>query len=523
MNKVAIYVRVSTQEQANKETINAQIDFAEKYCDLHSLNIYKIYKDDGISGTIPLDKRPSGQELIQDVQNKYFDTLYIYKLDRLGRDTRVILNAIHLLEGINCQIKSMTEPFDTVSPTGKFMITVLAGTANLERENILERSRMGTNRLAKQGKWMGGIVPYGYYVNEDNELQINDSKSECGWSESEIIEKIFTLLVEEKYSSIKIAKWLNDMQIPTHYTKGNRKLKKGKRKVNTENIWRPARVRNIIRSTTYKGIHYYGKRSTKERELIERKVPAIISPEAWEKAQMQLKNNATFSTRNRKNWNYLLSSLIVCGNCGHTFHGKTYKKDSGKGYKYYYVCYGKMKHTYADEKKCNSKFIKLFEVEDYIWNECLKVMDNPQYIISNTKNKNDSLEKTKSIDKEIQTLQNQLDNLENEKQSILDLFRKKIIRLDDLEKQLNKIENEHDEKANSIISLKNKIKQLTKTEDKIKNANKLLLEMKKSLNKELTFEMKKNIIQTLIKKITAHTVINADNQKELELEIEWFI
>ena len=150
--KVAIYTRVSTEDQANRNTIENQVTFAEKYCDLHELDIFKIYKEKGISGTIPLNERVQGKKLIEDAKNKDFDTLLVYKLDRLGRSARVTLNSIYELEGYGLKIKSMTEPFDTSNPSARFMITMLAGVADLERETILERMWHGANRAAREGR-----------------------------------------------------------------------------------------------------------------------------------------------------------------------------------------------------------------------------------------------------------------------------------------------------------------------------------------------------------------------------------
>src|SRR6202021_3507156 len=91
-----------------------------------------------------------------------FDQLLIYKLDRLGRDTRLILNAVAELEKLGVRVRSMTEEFDTGTATGRLMLTLLSGFASHERDVIRERSVAGTFRVAETGAWLGGIVPYGY-------------------------------------------------------------------------------------------------------------------------------------------------------------------------------------------------------------------------------------------------------------------------------------------------------------------------------------------------------------------------
>lgn len=150
--KVAIYVRVSTEDQAERGTIDQQLEFATKYSDLHQLLIHDWYKDDGITGTLSLEDRPEGSRMLQDARNGLFDTILVYRLDRFGRSARIILNGVYAFEQMGIKVKSMTEPFDTGDPAGRFLLTILAGVADLERDNILDRMWHGANRAARQGK-----------------------------------------------------------------------------------------------------------------------------------------------------------------------------------------------------------------------------------------------------------------------------------------------------------------------------------------------------------------------------------
>src|ERR1700722_13147138 len=159
---VALYLRVSTEEQRERQSIDTQREFGSRYTDLHELRVHQVYSHDGISGTVPLEKRPEGQRILQAARRGEFDQLLIFKLDRLGRDTRLILNAVAELEKHGVRVRSMTEEFDTATATGRLMLTMLSGFAAHERELIRERSVAGTNRRAQDGAWLGGVVPYGY-------------------------------------------------------------------------------------------------------------------------------------------------------------------------------------------------------------------------------------------------------------------------------------------------------------------------------------------------------------------------
>lgn len=82
---VGIYFRVSTEEQRERQSIATQKDFAERYFALHGPVTSVPYADDGVSGTVPLERRPAGSRLLRDARLRKFDQVLVYKLDRLGR------------------------------------------------------------------------------------------------------------------------------------------------------------------------------------------------------------------------------------------------------------------------------------------------------------------------------------------------------------------------------------------------------------------------------------------------------
>lgn len=194
-------------------------------------------------------------------------------------------------------------------PPDRFLLTILTGLADLERANILERTTQGAYRVAKEGKWLGGNPPYGYKVNSEGFLEISgEPLLNSNLTEADVVRLIYKLLVEQKYSSMKIADYLNTLKIPTAYIKDNKNIKK----VKTNGLWRPTSVIRIITDIIYKGIHIYGKRSKRQKEAVYRKVPSMIDEETWEKAQKILKENKKESKRNSKR-QYLLRGLIKCG------------------------------------------------------------------------------------------------------------------------------------------------------------------------------------------------------------------
>src|ERR1700682_788556 len=240
--KVAIYLRVSTEEQRERQSIETQRDFGERYCQLHQMPISEFYVDDGISGTVPLSRSSAGNQALEDARRGQFDQLLVFRLDRLGRETRLILNAVAELEKFGIRVRSMTEEFDTATSTGRLMLTMLSGFAAHERDAIRERSIAGTNRVAEAGAWLGGIVPYGYRKVGEKvtaRIVISDEKMP-GFvlSEADVIRSIYRMSADERQSCFAIADFLKRLGVPCAYSRDGRELLRGKRKEKTS--FRPA-------------------------------------------------------------------------------------------------------------------------------------------------------------------------------------------------------------------------------------------------------------------------------------------
>jgi DNA invertase Pin-like site-specific DNA recombinase len=164
--KIALLLRVSSEEQRERETIEIQREFLQEYCRLYSLEVVQIYVDDGVSGTIPLHERPEGRRLLEDAKEGKFSTLLVYRLDRLGRSLLVIVDAHDRLQACGVALKSATEPIDTSNPSGRLIFQMLASFAEYERGTIRERTQAGLHRALRNGKFTGRL-PYGYKLSPD--------------------------------------------------------------------------------------------------------------------------------------------------------------------------------------------------------------------------------------------------------------------------------------------------------------------------------------------------------------------
>jgi len=147
--KVAIYCRVSTKDQ----TTNNQEIILKDYCNKNGYEIYEIYKDEGVSGS--KTSRAGLDRMLQDMRHKKFDTIIVWKLDRLGRSTQHLLQILEELKNKNVRLICTDMNIDTFTPQGKFFFTIVGAFAELEREMITERIAAGISRARKEGKHLG--------------------------------------------------------------------------------------------------------------------------------------------------------------------------------------------------------------------------------------------------------------------------------------------------------------------------------------------------------------------------------
>jgi len=502
---VAVYLRVSTDEQRERQSIDTQRAEVERFCAAHGLAIGKVYADDGVSGTIPFDHRPEGRQLFQDARLKKFDQLLVYKLDRVGRDAIIILETVAELAKCGVRVVSITQTCDAETSDGKLMLTIHSAFAAHEREVIRERSIAGTNRVAQTGAWLGGIVPYGYRkVGEKARAHLAIAEEPIpgmDLSEAQVIRMIFRMAGVEKKSCFVIADHLNRIQIPCAYVRDERMISRGKRKTHTSGLWRPARVRNLLVSTTYKGEHQYGKRSRNpNRQLIAREVPALVTHDIWERAQKTLKSNVLFSKRNACH-QYLLRGLMKCGICGLTYIGFVSRRPSGKQ-EFYYRCNGKhgARGLYSvTGRRCHSKDVNGSFVEQAIWADVENFLRKPSVVIRQLQERlvaerSDSRRQQERLGR----LENTLAGKAVERNRILGLFRKGRISEADLERQMDEIDSEETGLRAQIEELSSGIRGVANVSAQIQSTQALLEKLRGLLDQGLSWEIKRQLIEALV-------------------------
>ena len=269
----AIYGRVSTDDQVERQTIQNQLMACRAFCEDQDWSIAGEYTDEGISGSIPFVEREWGAQLLEDARAGKFSVVLVVRLDRLSRDVVDALVTYRRMQALKVEVKSLSESFDD-TPAGQFTLTVMSGVAQLERALIGERTKAGKKRMAGEGRYVGGTIPLGYVLDpESRHYRIYEPHAH-------VVRDIFRLYLELG-SHLAVAKRL--LTVPAF----DSTLAPGAKFRPSPSWYRrngfvplTARwVRSVIDNDTYLGRFSYG---TTHRESAH---PAIIDPETFTAAQ----------------------------------------------------------------------------------------------------------------------------------------------------------------------------------------------------------------------------------------------
>ena len=161
--RIGIYVRVSTDDQVQTGFgSEVQLTQCKAMATVKGGDIFGIYDDAGISGTKGEGKRPELARMMKDIRSGNLDMVIFAALDRLGRNTRIILDLVERMTDEGVEIVSCKESLDTSTPTGKFVLTMFAALAQLDRDNIVRRTTDGRDARGKHDGEKGGNMPLGY-------------------------------------------------------------------------------------------------------------------------------------------------------------------------------------------------------------------------------------------------------------------------------------------------------------------------------------------------------------------------
>ena len=438
--RVACYIRVSTQEQATHGfSVGEQETRLRKYCEAHEWTIAGVYEDPGFSGAY-LD-RPGIQKLIRDVDLGIFDTVLVWKLDRLSRSQK---NTMYMIEDVflkhDINFISMNENFDTSTPFGRAMVGILSVFAQLDRDQITQRMTMGRIGRAKAGYYSGGSQPpIGYtYTRADGGEKKTLEVDEYEAMQVRMVYDLFLNGLDGKDMTFSdITRYM-----AAHYS-------------NRYGGWQqPCTVSRMLSNPVYIGkVKFSG-------EFYDGMHEPIISEETFEKAQEKYQRHIQNFSKSIQNFKgcYLLTGLIHCGACGSRYFvtstKNTNKTASIKPYYHSYACYGR-KPVNVDMMKngrCKNKIYKMEVLDAYVLSEIQKLKKNPDLIGDLQIEPRD--DKTVGLEARIRELDKQMGKL-------VDLYQLGTIAFDEIRRRTDAIraereklkgELEHEKRPDGVIS-----------------------------------------------------------------------
>jgi DNA invertase Pin-like site-specific DNA recombinase len=365
--KVAIYIRVSTEDQAKEGySLEVQREYLEGFAKRENYDIFKVYSDDGISGYS--DRRPALQELLKDAKDNKFEVVLVYKIDRFSRNLKDLLTLVDELSSSGVAFKSATEPFDTTTSAGKLMFQQLGSFAEFERNRIAERVFPGMIKGVQQGNWQGArFSPFGYTYNKTKKLL------EIEQREADIVKLIYTMYLAGK-STQDIAVYLNKKKYQTRtgkqfYNKFICDILKN-RIYTGKIVWNK---KHYDKNQKTKKHYKYIKNDSSKIIIARGKHTPIIDEQDFEEVQKLLAVKKRRWRPRAKNQEYLLAGLISCAKCSHKYHGvssisnhRTNKK------KRWYRCSG----PYVNRVRCTNRAVKAEDIEPEVAKIVAQLVEN---------------------------------------------------------------------------------------------------------------------------------------------------
>ena len=388
-----LYIRVSTEDQAREGfSLPEQEKRLRAMCEYKGYEIYKLYKDAGISAKTG-NTRPAFEELLQDIRDKKCNTIVVLKLDRLTRSVFDLEGIMNFLEENNAYLDCANEEINTTNSSGKMVARLLTTVSQNEIERTSERTKFGLSGAIKEGH-IPARAPLGY-KHIDKKL-VPDPLTK------DIVIRIYNLYFEGK-SYYNIATIFNEEQV---LGKTN---------------WKDTGILRIISNEVYKGDYVHGKR-TKHPTYYKDVVEPIISKEMWENCQVQKKKNQKNYMRTQT---YIFLQKLRCPKCGRILAGGASHKIKSDKWYFYYRCENCKNNIHEDkiEEKIKNLLADILEYDNVVNEFFLPVLK------SKVDNPKDQLEK-------------ELKNLNNKKERIRKAYIDELFDEEEFKEESKLIENQ---------------------------------------------------------------------------------
>lgn len=496
--KIAAYCRVSTEKEAQIDSLEKQIEFFNEFTKKNDYDLYKLYADEGISGK-QIKHRKQFQQMMQDAKAKKFEKVVVKDVSRFARNTVDLLQSIRELKSYGIEVDFLNNG-EIMEGGSEFILTILGAMAQQESANMSKRVKFGKDITAQKGRVPNIVFGYDKIPDERYTLKINEE-------EAKIVKEIFENYVYKGMGTTKIAWELNERGIRTKKTKSR---------------WVQTSIVRMLKNPIYTGRvtnkksevtdFITGTRKDLPQEewiVVEKPEMRIISDELFNKAQEILAQRSTEFKLNckREKTSYVFSTLIYCKHCGYSYR-RVKRKYTENGKEYIrWVCSGR--NSMGVSSCPNTTVIDEDELLDAIKEYLKSIISNKKEFMKSVQKEFDKITKLReNNERSEKSLLQEIEKITVKKQKYMEMFQNEVINIQELKKYTNPLNED-------IARLERELKLIT---SEIKEKDVLEKELTRTISTIDDILNNETITNAMLKTII--DVIQVDSEANIEVRLK---
>jgi site-specific DNA recombinase len=383
MPVIAIYVRVSTQRQAQSQSIEQQLERLYAYVRAQNWDLTPehIFRDDGYSGAIL--QRPGLDQLRDAVASARLDRIVMTAPDRLARNYVHQVLLVEELQRHGAEVEFLDRPMSR-DPHDQLLLQIRGAVAEYERTLIAERMRRGRLRRLEAGTLLPWTQPpYGYRLDPDRPC--DPAGVRIDEAQATVVRDLFAWYADEGVTILALIRRLQRLGITSPRGRPT---------------WSPATLRGLLTNPTYTGQVFANRGRTSPSRtrrsalrpvgrrggtrgptdpaqwIAIARVPALITQEQFDRAAARLVYNRQMARRNNRVHPYLLRGLVSCGHCRHSCTGRR----RPPAYDYYFCRTKSQLRLLVPGERCPARYIPARPLEELVWTDLCEVIEHPEMI-----------------------------------------------------------------------------------------------------------------------------------------------
>lgn len=496
--KIAAYCRVSTEKEAQIDSLEKQIEFFNEFTKKNGYDLYKLYADEGISGK-QIKHRKQFQAMMQDAKAKKFEKVVVKDVSRFARNTVDLLQSIRELKSYGIEVDFLNNG-EIMEGGSEFILTILGAMAQQESANMSKRVKFGKDITAQKGRVPNIVFGYDKIPDERYTLKINEE-------EAKIVKEIFENYVYKGMGTTKIAWELNERGIRTKKTKSR---------------WVQTSIVRMLKNSIYTGRvtnkksevtdFITGTRKDLPQEewiVVEKPEMRIISDELFNKAQEILAQRSTEFKLNckREKTSYVFSTLIYCKHCGYSYR-RTKRKYTENGKEYIrWVCSGR--NSMGVSSCPNTTVIDEEELLNAIKEYLKSIISNKKEFMKSVQKEFDKITKLReNNERSEKSLLQEIEKITVKKQKYMEMFQNEVINIQELKKYTNPLNED-------IARLERELKLIT---SEIKEKDVLEKELTRTISTIDDILNNETITNAMLKTII--DIIEVDSESNIEVRLK---